>query len=294
MENILIGVLTKTLNKSEQELSELLYQTDGDEKVLKESAVDDILALDAKRVENIKKNAPADPERLQNEYKRGQKESMEKIEKTLKETYSFDSEKQGIELIDALLSSQRKQTKMSDDDVKKHPLYMALEKERIPKEKHEAVVKEYNDYKANQERREKFSVIKDRARSLLTDMKPIVSENPTVARTREEDFLRKFEGYDYQVDGDSIVILKPDGSRMEDGHGNPLPFTDMVKNVAQANYDFPKQDPKGGTGGGDNNNPPKNITVPKTADEYMQAVAAAKTVEEKVAIKEAYHAQQGK
>ena len=56
---ILLGLLTKTLNRSEQEVTELLYQKgDNDELILKDGAIDEILELDSARVESIKKNAP--------------------------------------------------------------------------------------------------------------------------------------------------------------------------------------------------------------------------------------------
>jgi len=293
---ILIGVLTKTLNKSEQEVTELLYQGEGENIELRETVIDDILALDSKRVANIKKNAPVDKERLDNEYKRGQKETLDKFEKSLRDKYSFNSEKKGMELIDEIISSNKKASKLTDDEVKKHPLYVDLEKERVTKDEYERVIKEYEDYKKKIERDNKFVSIKERARLKLQEMKPIVSDNALVAKTREEDFLRKFEIYDYQIDGDNILVLKSDGTRLEDGHGNPLPFDDLVKQIAVVNYDFPRQGKKGGTGGtgGGENNKSLNIVVPKTPEEYKQAIENAQNIDEKIAIKEAYHAQEGK
>jgi len=288
---ILIGVLTKTLNRSEQEVTELLYQEEGGELTLKEGAMDEILSLDSVRVENIKKNAPIDPERLKNEYGRGKKEALDGFEKALKEKYSIDTDKQGVELVDSILAAKSKPTKMTDDEVKKHPLYLELEKSRVPKDEHQKVKDEYEQYKKDVKRNEKFGQIKQLARTKLHEMNPIVSETASVARTREEDFLKKFEAYDYQLDGDSHVVLRPDGTRMEDDHGNVLPFDEFVRRIAVMNYDFPKQDEKGGTGGNEQGTKkPVRITVPKTEEEYVKAYHNAATLEEKVAIKEAYHA----
>ncbi|HCC71256.1 MAG TPA: hypothetical protein DEQ09_08920 [Bacteroidales bacterium] len=292
---ILIGVLTKTLNKSEQEVTELLYQGEGENIELRKTIMDDILALDSKRVANIKKNTPVDKERLDNEYKRGQKETLDKFEKSVREKYSSESEKKGVELIDEIISSKQKASKLTDDEVKKHPLYVDLEKDRVTKDEHERVIKEYDDYKKKIERENKFVSIKERARLKLQEMKPIISDNALVAKTREEDFLRKFEIYDYQVDGDNILVLKSDGTRLEDGHGNPLPFNNLIENIAANNYDFPLQDKKGGTGGNvDGDGKPLHITIPKTPEEYSQAIANAQNLDEKIAIKKAYHAQEGK
>ena len=288
MTNLLIGLLTKTLNKSEQEITDLLYQKEGDELVLKAGVLDEILALDSVRVKSIKDNAPVPKDRLDNEYKRGQKESMEGIEKALKEKYSFDSEKKGIELIDEVLSKQSKASKLSDDEVKKHPLYLTLEKDRVAKADYDAKVKEYADYKNGIERESKFSLIKNKAGDLLDSMKPIVSENPSVAKTRKTDFLTKFEGYDYQQDGDSIIVLDRDGRRLEDGHGNPLPFTEHVKNIALINYDFPAQSDKGNSGSTDDDKSKTyHISVAKSEGDYVTMMRAAKTGEERIAIQQA-------
>lgn len=286
---ILIGLLTKTLNRSEQEVIELLYQKDDkDELILKDGAVDAVLELDSARVENIKKNAPVPKERLDNEYKRGRKEGLKELEGTVKEKYSIDSEKLGIELIDELLADKSKKIKITDDDVKKHPLYLDLEKSRIAKAEYDALKGEYDEFKTNIERDKKFSSIKETASSLLDSMKPIISENPAVAKTRKDDFLKKFESFDYQKDGDDTIILNPDGSRKEDKHGNPVTLEDFVKEIASLNYDFPKQDDKGNGGADDDGKKSFNFSVPKNDEEYVAAVRGAKTPEERIAIKTAY------
>ena len=154
---ILLGLLTKTLNRSEQEVIELLYQKDDkDELILKDGAVDEILELDSARVVNIKKNAPVPKERLDNEYKRGVKEGLKELESTVKEKYSIDSEKLGIELIDELLADKSKKIKITDDDVKKHPLYLDLEKSRVAKAEFDALKGEYDEFKTNIEKDKKL------------------------------------------------------------------------------------------------------------------------------------------
>jgi len=286
--NILLGLLTKTLNKSEQEVTDLLYQKgENDELILKEGVLDVVLELDSVRVDSIKKNAPVPKDRLDNEYKRGQKESMEAVEKALKDKYSLESEKKGIDLIDEVLSKQTKASKMSDDEVKKHPLYLKLESDRIDKETHEKVISEFSEYKKGIEMKEKFSNVKTKAAALLDSMKPIVSENPTVAQTRKSDFLAKFEQYDYQQDGDNIIILKADGSRLEDGHGNPLPFNEHVKNIALINYDFPAQQNKGNSGTDGEKIKSFNIKSAGSPEEYVAMMRGAKSFEEKSAIQAA-------
>ena len=70
---LLFGVLTKTLNKSEQEMTDLLYQKadDSDEMVLKEGALEEILALDVQRVKTIQAGVKPDEKILKDQYSRG-------------------------------------------------------------------------------------------------------------------------------------------------------------------------------------------------------------------------------
>lgn len=289
---ILIGVLTKTLNKSEQEVTELLYQQEGDELKLKDDAMDDILSLDSVRVENIKKNAPVPQDRLENEYKRGQKEAYTKFEKSLKEKYSVESDKEGVELVDSIITAKTKPGKLSDEDVKKHPLYVSLEKDRVPKEELEKVKKDFDNYKNNIEETNIRNTIKNHVANYLDEWKPIVSENPVVARNRREDYLSKFDNYRYQNhdDVDNTLILKSDGSRLEDGHGNPVKLKELARQIAEANYDFPKQDGKGNSGEEDGKKSILSINVPKNDEEYVAAMNNAKDFAEKKAIREAYYA----
>ena len=162
---ILFGVLTKTLNRSEQEITDLLYQQEGDELKLKDDVLDEILSLDSVRVENIKKNAPVPKDRLDNEYKRAEKETMTRFEKSLKDKYSVESDKEGVELVDSIISAKAKPGKLSDDDVKKHPLYLDLESRRVPIEDHDKLKKEFSDYKENIDRIKKIDRIKAKKRN---------------------------------------------------------------------------------------------------------------------------------
>lgn len=291
---ILMGVLTKTLNRSEQEVTDLLYQQEGDELKLKDDAMDDILSLDSVRVENIKKNAPVPQERLENEYKRGQKEALTKMEKSLKEKYSVESDKEGVELVDSIITAKSKPGKLSDDDVKKHPLYVSLEKDRVPKEELEKMKKDFDDYKNNIEEKNILNNVKKYAGDYLDELKPIISENPIVARNRREDYLSKFGNYKYQdpEDLEKSLILKSDGSRLEDGHGNPIKLRELARQIAEVNYDFPKQDDKGNSGeDGDKPKPAGSVTVPKDNAEFLAAMSD-ETIdfETKTAIREAYNA----
>lgn len=292
MKDLILGFLTKTLNKTSDEVMELIFNPSDDdaEPTLKDGALEVLFDQDTKRVENLKKNVKPDKELLDQQYSRGLKEASTKLEKELKKQYNIESEKQGIELINEIVEANKEQAaKLSDEEVKKHPLYRNLEKDRVPKETHDKVLKEFDEYKQTQTRQQTFEKIKRDALKHLAPLNPVVSENPEVAKTREEDFLNKFTAYDYEIDENGNHFILKNGERLEDGHGNPVAFKDFVEQKAKSHFEFAKQNEKGSP---ENKNTKTKVTVPQSDDEYRKLVAEAKTPEERIALREAYEATQ--
>lgn len=288
--NLLFGVLTKTLNVSEQELTDLLYQKadDSDEMILKDGALDEILGMDEDRVKNIQANVKPKKEVLEEQYSRGKKETMEAFEKEVKEKYSLESDKIGIELVEEAVSSQVKtKPKLTDDDVKKHPVYLELEKNSVTKEQYETLKGEFDGFKKNQEKSKKLLEVNEFVLRELELLKPVVSENAEVRINRQKDFLKKFEQWDYQLqDGSDPLILDADGNRIEDGHGNPVAWKDFVKKNASLYYDFKVQDGKGSSGsGGDEGEKFKGIKVPGSKEEYSQMIQDEQDPEKRIEIR---------
>jgi len=289
--NLLFGVLAKTLNKSEQELTDLLYKKadDSDEIILKDDALDLALNLDEQRVKNIQANVKPDKKTLEEQYSRGKKETMEAFEKEVREKYSLESDKIGIELVEEAVSSQVKtKPKLTDDEVKKHPIYLELEKNSVTKERYETLQGEFDGFKKNQEKSEKLSRVNEFVLRELELLKPVVSENAEVRINRQKDFLAKFEQWDYQLqDGADPLILDAEGNRIEDGHGNPVAWKDFVKKNASLYYDFKVQDPKGSSGsGGDEGEKFKGIKVPESKEEYSKMIQDEPDPEKRVKIRE--------
>ena len=101
-----------------------------------------------------------------------------------------------------------------------------------------------------------------------------MSENQSVAQTRQNDFLSKFENYDYDIAEDGNHLIKQNGGRMEDQHGNPIKFADFVKGVASLNYDFNVSDDVGNAGNTNDGNKGVRVDVPKDKAEYMAKMAS--------------------
>lgn len=266
---LLTGVLTKAYNITSEEVADLLYQkdADSDEVTLKEGALNLVLDLDAKRVERLKSSATLDKTQIKNLRDQHIKEIMEDFEKKIKTAYSYESTSKGIDLVKEIID-QVSECDISDEKVKTHPLYVELEKLKS-REDYDALQNDFSDYKLNQDKVSRLTKIKSNVLSIFSSLNPIQSQNHVVAQNRREDFLNKFDGYDYEIQENGDHLILKDGNRMDDQHGNPIKFTDFVKGLAELNYDFSQSDPKGNAGNKDGNGSGSHIDVPKDEKEYL-------------------------
>lgn len=274
--DLLTGVLTKTLNKSPEEISELLYEKtdDSDEVTLKEGALDLVLDLDQQRVERLKTSTKPNKDDLKSVRDRTIKETMEDFEKKVKAKYGIQSSLLGLDLVQEIID-QVSECDISDEKVKSHPLYLELESLKS-KEDFEALQTEFNDFKLNQDRIARFSQVKSNVLSIFSKLNPIESQNTRVAQNRRNDLLKKFDPFDFELKEDGNHLILRDGNRVEDKHGNPVKFDDFVKDVVSDNYDLAKGDPKGSSGNEGAAGAGGDVTIPKDEKEYLALMADLK------------------
>ena len=273
--NLMMSLLTKTLNKSDDEISELIYtKSEGsDELTLKEGA-DEILFGEVEQfVKRIKEGVKPKQELLENQYKRGQKETAEDFEKDFKNKFSFPSELRGIDLVTSYIQTlQDEKSKLTPDKIKLHPVYIDMEK-RLKSEATEI----YETGKTKLEEREKqynkdkdFDQIKTEIRTILTGLNPVLEANPIVANNRIEGFINLFKEFDWEIAADGKHIPIKDGNRIEDAIGNVQYFPILVNNEAKKYFEFKKQEDKGSMGDTKSNGiSTGSLTMPKTEAEYM-------------------------
>lgn len=278
--DVLMGGLTKLFNKTEDELAELIYEKseDSDELVIKEGALDSIIDLDTKRVAKIKESSVNQKdlqERFDQGFNKGFKEGKEELEAELRKSAGVESAAKGSELIQEVIKNISECNLPSEDQIKTHPVYLELEKNSVRKDEHQQVVAEFENFKLNQERNSKLQTIRKDAIVVRNKLNPVLSEIPEVAQTRQDDYLAKFDSYDYELDENGNHIISKDGKRLEDAHGNPLKFSDFAASIASKCYEFNKADDIDNSG---NRNFPKNgnISVPKTEKEYLEKWAELK------------------
>lgn len=242
---VLMSFITKAYNKTETELNELIEDETG----VKDDAFENLLTIDSSKVKKLKGDGQL---MFDKGYQKAEAEVKSRVEKAFKEKTGFNDDADSFEeLLDKYVEQAKTpaKTALTDDDVKRHPAYLALEKERIPKAEYDKVKAEFDDYKAGVSRNEKMNSIKSKVLNKFNTFQIEQIENPTVKAKRTDLFLKEFDAYDYEMDGDNVIIIK-DGKRLEDDHGNLVQFDKFIENTAQEHFVFLKQSPKGSAGNG--------------------------------------------
>lgn len=271
---ILTGLLSRAYKIDDGKLAELL---DGENQT-EDAVLTSILETDTQRVEKLKTSATGDGT-FQQGYAKAKKEVLEAFEQKLKDEYKIETEKTGLDLITEIvtenLKANGKTGEITDDEVKKHPVYQAAEKsyKKLLADQKTDFEGKISEMEKSQNREATFSTVKERANTILETLKPILSQNPKVANTIKANFLNELKGYDYEKQADGTFIVTKDGKIVEDKHGHTRVFDDIVKEVAENYFDF--QGNNGGSNAGNQNqdngggaaNP--KFKSQKEADEYM-------------------------
>lgn len=296
----LIAISTKLFGKEEAEVREALYEKDseGNEK-LKENFTEFIYSWDADRIKRYKDDTT---KKYDDGYKKATAESLSKAEKEYRDKYGITEDKKGIELIDAIVAKHAGTggKRVTDDDIKRHPLYLELENsvkdKYVPKSEYEKVTGEFDSFKTGIEKDRMRQNIKARAETIFNSEEFVLSADPGRRLTQLRDFYNdlnsRFDHAELSDSGEILALVK-DGKRLEDAHGNPIKFSQLVNSVADSRFDRKQQDPKGG--GGNKNNPGnqkpnENVykgAIPKSMAEVRQ-MQIGKTQEEAMQIMQAY------
>lgn len=293
MNKDILAFLAKTLNKPEDAVASL-FNEDGS---VKDNAISELTSWDANRVKSLKDK---DQLTFDNGYKKAQGEVLTKQEKKLKETFALDTESTGDELISELkiaVASKNPIGEITEDVIKKHPAYLSLEKAKAKevKEAKESADQKINEFTAEQTRKERFAQVAEKALEIVQSKNPILPSDAAKAKRRlTVDVVDPLKGYDYEINGDEIVILK-DGKRLEDAHGHPVKFEDHVLNTASQSLDFKTLEDRQSPNAKPNPAAGKNTPafVPKNEADYQSYLAKTDvTPAEKTAVIKAWSDQQ--
>lgn len=288
---LLLGLLSKTLNMDTTVAEAELYNTDG---TVKDDALTNVLNKDSERVKKLKGDTT---EVFNNGYKKAQSEVLSKFEGEIKQTLGIvDTDKTGIELVKhaVAVKSNVKIPKLEDlpeDEIKKHPVFLKVETSyntRL-KEETDKLTGEITKLKTVHDAEKAAKLKADFAKKILDEMKPILPKTQEVAISHVNTFLERMAGANVQfVEANgktSSIMLNADGTRMEDAHGNPLAFDSHVKAQAKLYFEFNAADPK--SAGGD---PKKKgagaaagdddiqVETPKDENHFMKLMAEANKI----------------
>lgn len=261
MDKLLVAALMAALGISKATAEAMI----ADEKATNGEALAEFNRLHIAKVAEIKETSRTAG------YNTGKGEALTKFEDDLKEKFDLKSNKKGLDLVEQVIAAKTPDPKnpdsIPDDVIKKHPLFIAREKELNEKvtEAEGKIEAEVNKVKGEYTKKETEAVVLDSAVKTATKLKAAFSQKPEVAARQMNVFKRELlaKGYDFEVrgKGDNQTILfkyaedidgHKKGERVEDAHGSPLTLEAVVKEaVLDSGLDFAIADPKRSLGGGD-------------------------------------------
>jgi hypothetical protein len=242
---VLKSFVAKAYNKSETEIDGLITDETG----VRDDGFENLLTLDTSKTKRLKGDSQT---MFDKGYQKAEAEIKSKAEKAFKEKTGFNEDADNFEeLLDKYVEQAKTpaKTALTDDDVKRHPAYLALEKERIPKAEYEKVKTEFDEFKNGITKKQKREYLRNKIQKIKDGLNLEQIENEVVRAKRNELFLNDFDNLDYEQDGENIVLIS-DGKRLEDEHGNLITLNKYVEKKASEHYIVLKQSPKSSAGNG--------------------------------------------
>lgn len=298
LNKILIGLLTKTLNKSADDIRTIIYKEGTEE--LNEGVLDALLAEDAIRVKGFNDKRESD---IEDQRKKAKLSAYQNLESKLKATFGLTTDKTGDELI-----AEAKATKpaeggegdeITDDQIKGHSLYITLQTEKKKNEDKlnsdwQIKLDNANSTHTRQSTRQQVNVL---ALAKAKGLNPKLSEDPVKAQKQLSMILSEFDGLEFEADDNNSYLVKKDGKAYVDGHNNPISFDALVESATTTYFELGESGGgSGGTGTENENSFGKGkhsqVKTPADADEYKAQIREAKTTEERAAISKAWETSQ--
>lgn len=249
LKEVLEGVLVKAHGFTAEEVSSL-FSDDG---TAKEEALDSVLNRVA---EKVKKDRDQQKLLRDQQLMRGRRESAERLEKFLKAEgvdlgdLTFESDEAFEKVREAIKGPKAAPAATDENAIKSSDIFKKRERELLKalddlKAEHTS---KWSERDAKDQRDRTLSVVKDKAKTILDGLKPVLSQDPERARTQLGFFFAELEKQGYDIDGDQIIVKDAEGKRIETDHGNPQRFEDFVKSTASRMYDFQVSEQKSNAG----------------------------------------------
>jgi|694.fasta_scaffold38720_6 hypothetical protein len=269
-QSTMMDFLSKTLGKTNEELTALLFQK-ADDGTLTDQISDDALSqlenLHQTHLQSLQDDAGKD--QYNEGHQKGKFEALSKEEEWLKKSYNLQGRGK---LRDLIAEAIQASASLTEDKVQTHPLFVnaktAWEEEKSQLiESHTAQLSEATTKVERQMRFSQVSPVIDEA-LIKAGVSPDFLK-PAAKRA----FLSQFEGKDFEVTDTGIYIKNPDGKLEKDAHGHPVKLDAFVGRAASEWFPIEKQ-PTRQAPGNDPADPAKPATkwtkenAPKTQKEF--------------------------
>ena len=121
------------------------------------------------------------------------------------------------------------------------------------------------------------ALIEDLAERELDKLNPTLSGQPLTEKAKKY-FLSEIRSRRWELGrGRQVTPLTETGAVLSDAHGWPVPFSDVIAEIAGEMFELPEK---------------KTTIGPMTQDEYISAMRAATTPEQQIALMNAWTEQQ--
>ena len=119
--------------------------------------------------------------------------------------------------------------------------------------------------------------ISDLALMELDKLNPTLNGSPLTEKTKKY-FLSEIRARRWELGrGRQVTPLTETGAIVSDAHGWPIPFADVIRDIASEMFELPEK---------------KTAIGPMTQDEYISAMRAATTPEQHIELMNAWTGQQ--
>jgi hypothetical protein len=225
-----------------------------------------------------------------NQYNRGLKEGAEKLEKALKEKYDVESDFIGVELFDHIIEAKVAEVKgAGEGEVMKHPdVIKALnEKDKALKAKDKELIDKLKAKEDEINAANLFKEVESFGLAEFDNLNPILPADAKKAKALKDVLTSDLKKYKYQKDGDGYIVLKEDGTPLQDAHGNNVNFKDHIKEHAEKYFDFKTAEDRSSSGNQNTGSQAgKKVRMPKDKDDYVKLMSdQTLTPQERIEIK---------
>ncbi len=254
--NEVINVLLETAYKKlPEDVAARLYKPADDGSFTDEfvdNAADILLEWDRERVQSLLP-PPVDTKKIfDSAYKEAEGKTFEKHEKRLRTEFPGvdpEGKLKGDDLVRAI-KTHIAQKAQDPEAVKMSREYLELED--IRKKEVEDLRTEYESkiqqIETGYKRREEWEQNEKLIRAAFMDLNPVLSKDAMRASNQIGDFVAKFQGYQFEKVDDGRYLVKKDGVRVNDEHGNAMYLPNLVKQIGLLHHDFEKQPAAGNAG----------------------------------------------